>query len=45
MQLKVKATFVYVNNGLVASAKPVRLQTTLNTLTGIFEWVGLWENV
>ena len=45
MHLKVKTAFFYVNDGLVASANPVRLQTKFNTLTGIFEWIGLWENV
>ena len=45
MRLKLKAAFFYADDGMVASTGPVWLQTAFNTITGIFDWVGLTMNV
>ena len=43
--MKVKATFFYANDVMVASNKPGWIQTVFDTLTGLFDWVGLRTNV
>ena len=44
-QLAVKASFFYANNGMVASTDSVWLQSAFDTLTGLFDRVGLRTNV
>ena len=44
-RLKVREAFFYTDSGMVASTNPGWLQTALDTLTGLFDWVGLQENV
>ena len=43
--LKVQEAIFYADNRMVASTKPVWLQTTFDMLTGIFEQVMLNTNV
>ena len=43
--LKVKEEFFYADDRMVAPTNPGWLQTALDTLTGLFDWVGLQENV
>ena len=43
-RLTVKAAFFNTNNGMVASIDPGWLQLEFNTLTGLFDRVGLWTN-
>ena len=45
IRLKVKAEFFYADNGMVASTNPGCIQTVFDTLTGIFDQVGLNKNV
>ena len=40
-RLKVKAALFYADDGLVASTNPGWLQSTFDTLTGIFNCIGL----
>ena len=40
-RLKVKAAFFYAKNGMVASTDPGLIQSVFDTLTGIFDQVGL----
>ena len=44
-RLKVKAALFYADNMMVSSTNQVWLQTEFNTLTGLFDWVGLNTNV
>ena len=44
-RLTVKAAFFYADSGLVASIDPGWLQSRFDTLTGIFDRVGLQTNV
>ena len=44
-QLKVQAVSVYAYYRMVASNRPVWLQTAFYTLTGLFDWVGFNTNV
>ena len=44
-RLTVKAAFFYVDNGLVASTNLGWFQSAFDTMTELFNWVGLWENV
>ena len=44
-RLKVKATFLYADNRMVASTNPGWLQTTFDTLTRLFDRVELKKNV
>ena len=44
-RLTVKAEFFYAYDGIVASTEPGWLQLAFDTLTGIFDWVGLQKNV
>ena len=44
-QLKVKASFFHVDDGMVVSTDPGWLQTAFDTLMGIFDWVGLRMNI
>ena len=43
--LKVQAAFLYADNGMVDSTNPGWIQTAFDTLTGLFYWVGLNNNV
>ena len=43
--MTVQAAFFYVDYEIVASTDPVWLQTAFDTLTGIFDRVGLLTNV
>ena len=38
------ASFLYVDYGLVALTGPVWLQRAFDTMTGLFNGVGLWKN-
>ena len=38
------APYFYVDDGLVASIKPERLQRAFDVLTGLFDRAGLWTN-
>ena len=40
-----RAAFFYVDDGLVTSTDPVWMQGLFNTLTGLFDIVGLWTNI
>ena len=44
-RLKVHVAPFYTDNRMVASTRPVWLQTIFDTLTGSFDWVGLNKNV
>ena len=44
-RLRVKAEFFYADDGMVASTNPGWLQTAFDTLTGLFDRVGLKTNV
>ena len=44
-RLKVKADFFYADNGVVASNNLGWIQTTFDTLPGLFDRVGLKMNV
>ena len=39
-----KAEFYYEDNGMVDSTDPVCFQFVFETMTGLFEWVGLQTN-
>ena len=41
----VKATFFHTKNGMVTSTDPGWIQSAFDTLTGLFDWVGLRTNV
>ena len=43
--LKVQELFFYAEYGMVDSTDPGWLQTMFDTLTGLFDWVGLKKNV
>ena len=45
MWLTFQEAFFYADNRMVASANPGWLQTAFDTLTGIFNRVGLWIKV
>ena len=40
-----RATFFYLDDGLIASTYPECLQLAFDTLTGLFNRVGIWTNV
>ena len=39
------AVLFYVDDGLLDSSRPARIQAALDVLAGLFDWVGLWENI
>ena len=39
------ATLFYADGGLLASPRPVRIQETMDVLTGLFDRVGMRTNV
>ena len=43
--LKVKSSFFYPENRMVASTNLGWIQTDFDMLTGLFDWVGLKTNV
>ena len=43
--LKVMAALFYADNRMVASTRLVWIQTAFDTLTGLFDWVGLNTNI
>ena len=43
--MKVQENIFYAYDGMVASTDPGWIQTAFDTLTGIFDWVGLKKNV
>ena len=45
MRLKVKAASFYADDGMMASTDPGWLQTAFDTMTGIFNRMGLRKNV
>ena len=40
-----QAALFYADNRMVASTNPVWFQTVFDTLTGLFDWLGLNKNV
>ena len=44
-RLTVKSEFIYSNDRVVTSTDPGWLQSALNFLTGLFDWVGLQTNI
>ena len=43
--MKIKASFFYTDNRMVASTNSWWIETAFDMLTGIFDWVGLKKNV
>ena len=44
MEIHRMASLLYLDDGLITSKCPYWIQWAVDVLTGIFEWVGLWEN-
>ena len=44
-EVQIRASFFYVDNGLIASTRPEWLQGAFDTLTGLFDQVGLQTNI
>ena len=43
--IKMQSAFFYADNGMLASTNLVWIQTAFDTLTDLFDWVGLNTNV